>query len=165
MTSLCPPEELGNVKLHKILYFSDMFQFLKMGHPITGEQYLKQKFGPVARHLTATVNALVDDGLLRAEEVEYFGKSKKNYIALKPFDRKHLSKDDLEMLENVCDFVRGKSAKEISEISHNRAWELAELGEEIPYFTALQFVPDEMTETDIAWANETALNHASSPPF
>jgi uncharacterized phage-associated protein len=84
IASHCPTAELGNVKLHKILYFSDMLFYLHEGRPITGAEYIKQKFGPVAKHLTATVNELVADGLLACDEVEHFGVYKKNYIVFCP---------------------------------------------------------------------------------
>ena len=47
-----PVEELGRVKLHKILYFADMLHYAARGQPLTGVEYQKQPFGPAARHLT-----------------------------------------------------------------------------------------------------------------
>ena len=37
------------VKLNKLLYRADFEAFRLLGHPITGETYEKQEFGPVAR--------------------------------------------------------------------------------------------------------------------
>jgi uncharacterized phage-associated protein len=165
IASHCPPEELGNVKLHKILYFSDMMFFLHEGRPITGVDYMKQKFGPVARHLTASVGELVAEGALKVEEQEYFGLYKKNYIPTKPYRPNRLSEEEIELLKEVADYVRGKSAKEISEISHNAVWEAAELGETLPYFTALRLVPAEVNDSDREWAIESARNYATERPF
>lgn len=161
IASYCPPEELGNVKLHKILYFSDMLFYLHEGRPITGVEYLKQKFGPVARHLSQTVSALVAEGRLRVTETEYFGLYKKNYVPQQPFKPERLSPSELALLKEVADFVRGVSAKEISEFSHNAAWEAADLGEVIPYFTALRLVPLEVTDADREWAMGAAREHAA----
>jgi len=161
----CPQEELGNVKLHKILYFSDMLFFLHQGQPITGVEYLKQKFGPVARHLSAAVTSLAADGKIGVSETEYYGLYKKNYVSNLPFARERLSEEEVKLIKDVADFVRGKSAKEISEISHNAAWEAAELGEILPYFTALRLVPTEVTDSDRAWAIESARQHAGQRPF
>lgn len=163
IASRCPPEELGNVKLHKALYYSDMLHFLQEGRPLTGVDYLKQKFGPVARHLTATLNALASEGRLKIEEEEHFGLFKKSYVPLAAYVPKHLNDEERALIAEVVDFVRGKSAKEISDISHNAAWEMMELGEVIPYFTALRLVPDEVTEADRDWAVSTALEHATEP--
>jgi uncharacterized phage-associated protein len=164
IASYCPAEELGNVKLHKILYFSDMLFFLHEGRPITGVEYLKQKFGPVARHLTAAVSALVDEHKLEVVEKEYYGYYKKSYIPTSKYKRTNLSEDEIELIKDIADFVRGKSAQEVSEISHNAAWEAAEVGETIPYFTALRLVPAELTEADRQWGIETARQYASKRP-
>ena len=164
LASYCPPEELGNVKLHKILYFSDMLFFLHEGRPITGVEYLKQKFGPVARHLTAAITDLASEHKIEVVEKEYYGYYKKSYIPVSGFDRQHLSEDEVALLTDVADFVRGKSAQEISEISHNAAWEAAEIGEVIPYFTALRLVPTEFTEEDRNWGIEAAHQYADKRP-
>jgi uncharacterized phage-associated protein len=165
LTSHCPPEELGNVKLHKMLYFADMMNFLEEGRPLTGVDYLKQKFGPTARHLTSAIDELAREGSLLVREAEYHGFFKKDYVPTKSFASKRLSERELALLEDVADFVRGKTARQISEISHNAAWEAAELGEIIPYFTALQLVPVEVTDADRTWALETAKAHADARPF
>lgn len=162
LASHCPAEELGNVKLHKMLYFADMMNFLEEGRPLTGVDYLKQKFGPTARHLTAAVDELAREGRLAVREAEYHGFYKKDYVPTAPFKSARLSQREQELLRDVADFVRGKTAKQISEISHNAAWEAAELGEVIPYFTALQLVPVEITDADRAWAMETARAHAGT---
>ncbi len=165
LASYCPPEELGNVKLHKMLYFADMMNFLEEGRPLTGVDYLKQKFGPTARHLTSAVEELTRDGSLTVKEAEYHGFFKKDYVAAQPFKPSRLAEREVALLEEVADFVRGKTARQISEISHNAAWDAAELGEVIPYFTALQLVPVEVTDVDRAWALETAKIHANASPF
>ncbi len=165
LASHCPPEELGNVKLHKMLYFADMMNFLEEGSPLTGVDYLKQKFGPTARHLTSVVDELAREGRLLVRDAEYHGFYKRDYVVTDPRAPVRLSEREQQLLKDVADFVRGKTARQISEISHNAAWEAAELGEVIPYFTALQLVPVEVTEADRAWAKETAVAHAGARPF
>lgn len=165
LASYCPPEELGNVKLHKMLYFADMMNFLEEGRPLTGVDYLKQKFGPTARHLTSAVEELAREERLVVRENEHHGFFKKDYLVTPGFKPLRLAQREQALLRDVADFVRGKTARQISEISHNAAWEAAELGEVIPYFTALQLVPTEVTDDDRAWALETARAHASARPF
>ena len=50
----------------------------------------------------------------------------------------------------VCD---EHTARSIRKKSHDRAWELAEIGEHLPLYTALA-VPGELTEKDMQWADE-----------
>lgn len=165
LVAQCDAKQLGNVKLHKMLYFSDMLFFLDQGRPITGVEYLKQKFGPTARHLTAALRELKKDGHLREFEDTHFGYAKKTYQTLKPYQRTRLSEAEEHILSEVADFVRGKSAREISDLSHNAAWEAAEMGEVIPYFTALKLIPDEITDEDRDWAIDSARQHASASPW
>lgn len=165
LVALCEPRELGNVKLHKMLYFSDMLAFLNEGRPITGVEYLKQKFGPTARHLTAALRELEADGRISVSEDTHYGYAKKAYIELKPYTRTRLTETEEGMLRDVAQFVRGKSAREISDLSHNAAWEATAMGDVIPYFTALKLVPTEITEEDREWAIDSARKHASSAPW
>lgn len=163
IASHCPAAELGNVKLHKTLYYSDMLCFLNEGRPLTGVDYLKQKFGPVARHLTNALSALQEEGRIKVVDQDYYGFYKKTYIPTEEYRRDRLSEEEERLIREVADFVRGKSAKEISELSHNAAWESVELGEVIPYFTALRLVPTEINDSDRQWASEAAREYATEP--
>ena len=60
--------------------------------------------------------------------------------------------------------MRGKSATEISEISHNAAWDAADLGEVIPYQSVLMLVPVEIKDKDRQWALEAAQQYAREAP-
>lgn len=90
---------------------------------------------------------------------------KKDYVALRPYTRGRLTESEEAILQDVADFVRGRTAREISDLSHNAAWDAAAMGEVIPYFTALKLVPDEVTESDREWAIDSARQHAGSAPW
>jgi uncharacterized phage-associated protein len=155
------PEQLGNVKLHKILYFSDMFRYLESGQPITGVEYVKQKFGPTARHLTATLKSLEARGVLSVAEEEYFGFRKKLYACRQSYSRTSLSEDETAILDLFMEKVAALSAAEVSEISHDAAWESVPLGEVIPYSSIFRVIAPEIEEADVAWGEETATQYAS----
>ena len=148
----CNPSELGNVKLHKILYFSDMLMFMHSGKPLTGVDYIKQQFGPTARHLTSVVNELASSGALKVETRSYFGFEKKAYIALSKPAAGALGNDEIEIISDVIDFVCARSAREISELCHDLAWQMADMGERIPYAAVYGFQPAEITDEDRAAA-------------
>lgn len=154
--SNCAPEDLGNVKLHKILYFSDMMAFLGNGVPLTGVEYRKQQFGPTASHLSWAISQLTRDGRLRVEERDYFGYRKKDYISLASVKSGALSNEECQLLLDVIGFVCQKSAREISEISHDTAWHAARMGEVIPYYAAYGLLPAEVSDLDIDEAVEEA---------
>lgn len=141
----CTAEELGNVKLYKVLYFADMLTYMATFRPLTGVEYQKQKFGPVAKHLGCAVNELCKDGALHVQKREYFGFSKVDYISVRQPASGKLTNSEISLLNDVIDFVCARTAKEISELSHDAAWHKARIGETIPYEAAFGLEPVEIT--------------------
>jgi hypothetical protein len=166
----CPPEELGNVKLHKILYFADMLTYSGSGRALTGVEYQKQPFGPTAKHVSWALRELERDGALRIVERDYYGFKKKDFISLKSPSASSLTNAESHLLEELIGFVCSKTAREISEFSHNTAWEAAGMGETIPYFTVHGWEVTDVSDEDVAFGIEEArklrptlngLRHAS----
>ena len=54
----CNPRDFGAVRLHKVLYYSDMLHYLENGAPITGSRYRKRPFGPTCDHLLGVLAEL-----------------------------------------------------------------------------------------------------------
>lgn len=154
----CRPDELGNVKLHKILYFADMLHFLSVNKPLTGVEYQKQSFGPVARHLSWAINELCKEGALRVQKRDYYGFKKIDYFAVQSPSVSRLSNSEIALINDVIGFVCERSAKEISELSHMEPWKAAEIGETLPYPSAYGLLPSEATDDDI----EAAIAEARS---
>ena len=152
----CQTSELGNVKLHKILYFADMLMFMHSGKPLTGVDYIKQQFGPTARHLTWAINELAAEGALRVETRNYFGFEKKDFIAIVQPSANAFGTDEIQIMNDVIDFVCARSAQAISELSHDMAWQMAEMGERIPYAAAYGLQPPEVAQSDIDAAVDEA---------
>lgn len=142
------PSELGNVKLHKILYFADMLHFSDVGEPLTGVDYIKQKFGPTARHLGSVISELEREGKIRVEIRNYFGFEKKDYVVQSEPDRLLLGNAGIRLLDTVIAFARDRSASELSELSHDCAWQAADMGERIPYAAVFGWENAEITDED-----------------
>lgn len=51
----------------------------------------------------------------------------------------------------MCD---QNTARTISELSHTKAWELAEYGDELPYTSAFRLLPTQVSEDSFEWASE-----------
>jgi hypothetical protein len=153
----CPPERLGAVKLHKVLYFADMISFALSGRAVTGAEYRKRPFGPTCVPLLPVLREMENDGQLIIREDEYFGLTKKTYQPLVQADDNRLSKDEGDLLEAVIDFVCNQNtARSISEISHQLPWELAEFGETISYDTALLLFPSQPSPDAVEKVNKEA---------
>lgn len=149
------PTKLGKVRLNKSLYFSDMVHYLWRGLPLTGAEYVKQPFGPVAVALSDVVEELCQAGRIEVKRVERFGFAQWHLRSLVSVETNRISKEEVELLGDVTDFVCDHTANVISELSHGPAWESRSLQEVIPYESAYMMVPHgEITDLDVARARE-----------
>lgn len=155
------PSVLGAIKLNKILWYSEVIAFGRSGDSLTGETYVKQQFGPVPRHVLGIIEDLKAEGALVTREVEFYGKLKKKYIALKKPDITMFTADEISLVDSVIDVVCHKhTASSISMASHDAIWKLAEIGEEIPLYAALASELGEITEHDVKWAKRVLTETA-----
>ena len=76
----CEPSALGQVKLHKALYYLDMLSFLHTGRSVTGSTYKKRPYGPTNEHLQHTLKSMSRDGELEIKTVDYFGYPKCEFL-------------------------------------------------------------------------------------
>ena len=138
----CDPSDLGAVKLHKVLYYLDMVMYAHQREVVTGATYRKRPNGPMADQLLFTLRDMTQAGDLKVENANYHGFWKKEYQALVPEPEGILNSEELSMFDDVIDFVcRKNTAKSISDYSHALPWEMADMGGEIPYHTAMLLFP------------------------
>ncbi|HXW23418.1 MAG TPA: Panacea domain-containing protein [Xanthobacteraceae bacterium] len=149
----CGPAQLGAVKLHKVLYFTDMIYYANTGVPVTGATYRKSTFGPTCDQLLVTLSRMAREKALEVREVDYFGYRKKEYTALESPEIERLNETEITLLDEVIEFVCfNNTAKTISEFSHNRAWELARHGDILKYNSVFQIYPTEVSPETMDWA-------------
>jgi len=155
----CAEDDLGAVKLHKVLYYLDMLRYVHVGASVTGGRYRKRPFGPTNDRLVGLLSEMQNEGAIRIESTPYHGYVKKEYHPLQAPDLDRLSFDELALLDHVIDFVcRQNSAKSISDYSHNAAWEMADFGDEMPYRTAYLLYPNEVSSEAFDWAEKEFAN-------
>jgi hypothetical protein len=150
------PNKLGATRLNKILWFADMLHFTNTGLPMTGEAYVKNRFGPTPRHVLSIIEELETERALvvRHPELDH---EKRLFIApdAPPLDQ--FSPDEISLvdaiLHSICNHF---TAESISEATHDVIWQLAEIGEEIPYEAFLATDEGEVTDEDLNWAVEAA---------
>lgn len=153
----CSAAELGAVKLHKVLYFSDMIHYAAEGRPVTGAVYRKRPYGPTADFLLRAIDELQFEGRLSVEEQDYYGFNKKRFVSNLNRKPASISEEENQLVCDVIDFVcRNNTAKSISEFSHNKAWERTESGAEIPYYSAIELYPEDVSEEAMDWAAQEA---------
>ena len=137
---------LGNVKLHKALYYADFLTYLATMKPLTGADYQRQKFGPTARHLSAALLELQDEGRVSVHARDYFGYPKKVYQSRLLPQTNRLTDAERATIIEVLAFVCGLTASEISDFSHDEVWSSVRMGERIPYYASFALIPVEISD-------------------
>jgi hypothetical protein len=56
--------KFGSTKLNKALWFADARLYMITGRSITGEEYVREKYGPVPRHIMPIIRGLERDGAI-----------------------------------------------------------------------------------------------------
>lgn len=146
---------LGSIKLNKILWLSESFNYINTGKSISGEKYIKQKLGPVPRHILGVIGELIKEGSLEVNKVSFHGLQKTEYISHVYPDIHQFTPEEISRIDDFIDYVCDThTAKSISNFSHNNIWEAAMLGEEIPHYAMFALRCEELTEADIEWAKK-----------
>lgn len=149
-------ERYGSTRLAKTLFYADFLFYTKHGRSITGERYIRKPNGPVPDSLLNVRDQMERKRELIVKERDHLGFRQKRPIAIRPPDLSAFSGEEIAMVDYVLSLFEGKSATEVSELSHRfEAWQLANDGEEIPYFTAL-LSDGEPTPDDWELARELA---------
>jgi len=160
---LCKPDRLGAVKLHKVLYYSDMLTYLDTGKPVTGAEYRKRPFGPTCDAVLTVLDDLSRNGEISIEKVEYHGFLKKQFTLVSNPETNRLSESEKATLAEMVDFVcYNNSAKTISDFSHDMVWEMVEFGDIIPYHNAIHLIPNVPSREATIWAETEAKRIAPS---
>jgi uncharacterized phage-associated protein len=156
-------DELGAVKLNKILWYADMISYVNRGTPLTGSAYIKRQFGPVPREVLRALEELSDEGKMAVRDVPFFKNTKREFISLMEPDISRFKAQEIDLVANITHLIcHHHTAESISELTHDIIWELAEIGEEIPYYAVYGAPLGEITEEDVKWAKESiAKNEAA----
>lgn len=151
------PDQLGAIRLNKVLWFADVMAFQLDGKPITNEIYVKRQYGPAPKRVLHALNELQQDGCITVREPQYQFDSRK-FISLKDPDLRGLTHRERNLASAVLNGVLGHTANSISEMTHDNVWRAALEGEEIPLQATFASVPGEITEEVVAWAKDALAN-------
>jgi hypothetical protein len=128
------------------------------GRPITGAIYIREKFGPVPRPLVPIRQELVRERAIRVWKDRHYDRSVTRFQALRAPDNLTIfDREDLQTVDWWIEHIdKNHTAGSISEESHDYAWEIARMGEELPYhaiFATRMRVPD---KEEMEWARRRA---------
>jgi hypothetical protein len=124
----------GATKLYKVLWFADARQFVLTKKPITGAVYIREKYGPVPKDAMIARRELEKEGAIRVSKQGDLTR----IVALSKPDVSMFSSVELEIVDYWINHIdKEHTAASISDRSHDYAWDIAKMGEELPLFAIL----------------------------
>jgi hypothetical protein len=124
----------GAIKQNKLLFYCDFLAYLKLGKPITGQEYFALRQGPAPRYGERIRKEMVRD---REIAIQNTGGQTRT-VALREPKYKIFSSEEVALVTEVLQAYRASSGSELSEKSHRfTGWYLAKEKEPIPYAVAL----------------------------
>ena len=151
--------DLGAVKLTKSLVFSEAASLYLQGRTMTDAKIVKAPQGPVPDGYKDALKQLETDGKIKVTESDQFYEPTV-YISLKEPDMSGFSNKDLKIIsELAATCCNDFTAKALSKGTHNRFWEMVEMGKEIPlaaYLGPEDFEGPPLSEAELAELDQAA---------
>jgi uncharacterized phage-associated protein len=124
----------GAIKQNKLLFYCDFLAYLKLGKPITGQEYFALRQGPAPRYGERIRKEMVNAGEIAIQKTG----GQTRTVALREAKVKIFSPEEVALVTEVLQVYRSSSGSELSEKSHRfTGWYLAKEREPIPYAVAL----------------------------
>ncbi len=125
---------IGQTVLYKLLYFCDFDYYEKFEEQLVGAVYIKNRLGPTPIAFRKIVDEMITDEEIEEVKTKYFKYDQTKYLPIKKPNIDFLSAREIKHIDNVLGRLSGKSAKELSDLSHEDVpWITAEDGKPIDY--------------------------------
>jgi hypothetical protein len=137
----------GATKLYKVLWFSDARTFMVTGEPITGAEYIREKYGPVPRLAMPMREEMAREGRVKI----WMDNGQWRFKALLGPSMGRFSASERQTLDWWIKHIdEDHTAESISDESHDYAWEIAKMGEVLPYHAFLASRWRDPTDDELA---------------
>jgi uncharacterized phage-associated protein len=147
----------GSVILYKILYFSDHLAFGKLGQPITGADYMKEKHGPIPRTVYTAREELQAEGRLEIREIKHGRGTLHKPVAMATPDMTQFTDEEIALVDSVIERFRNSSTRKVRRASHVlHAWKAYNISDTIPYETVYISPDQRLTRKEIEIGQEVA---------
>jgi hypothetical protein len=137
-------------KLNKLLFYSDFLSYFRFGEPIAGLEYQRLPHGPAPKQLVPVREAMIKDGDLILQKVPFYDKQQHRCVPMRDPDLGKFKGRDIALIDALIQSLWAKTATEVSEISHQRAWRIAKDRESIPYEAIFLSDDDDLTDAELA---------------
>ena len=136
----CLPSGVPKTKLAKLLYLIDFRNFYEELESMSGVQYVRRAYGPVADGFFELTDDLNDKGEISVTPLDYAFMIKSNKFET---DESLLSEAEKSKISEICELWKDKKTQEIVEYTHQqKPWASCLDGEYIPYLLITQEEPE-----------------------
>lgn len=112
-------EFFGQIKLNKVLFFSDFTAFGRLGHTITGAEYQHLDEGPAARAMLPIQTRMQAANILVIEPRSIYAYSQNRPVSLRDPDLSDFSGEDIAIVDVWIDRLRPLTGTQTSKLSHD----------------------------------------------
>ncbi|MDX8453228.1 Panacea domain-containing protein [Mesorhizobium sp. VK9D] len=145
----------GATKLYKVAWFADARRFVLTGKSITGAPYIRQEHGPIPRDGMMVRADLEAEGSIRQWRDKVYDHEGWKFKALRPPKVGVFGDDEKALIDYWIGHVdKDHTASSISELSHNYGWEIARMGERIPFNSILAERIRDPNDEEMEWAKK-----------
>ena len=145
--------------LHRTLWQADGETYVRLGHALVGEDYVREVEGPRSIHLDAAIDELKREGRLETRPVQSDTEPDPQLIAHGAHEVTFLARDERKILDEVirnvvhaADWqVRDEGAGSEWAGARSPGWKAAAIGERISYQQHLLDQLSPLTEDDADW--------------
>jgi hypothetical protein len=147
----------GATRLYKVLWFSEARTYVLTGKPLAGASYIREKYGPVPREAVPISKELVREGAIKAWKDNYGDHDTWYFAALRLPDTSRFSETERRTVVDCINCIDDEhTAKSISDKTYEHAWEIAKVGEDLPFYAILVEWLREPTDEELQLAKELA---------
>jgi len=132
------PNGIPKTKLAKEVCLADFIWYYENNESMSGMEYRKRKFGPVADAFFSFIDEMEQDGIINCEILTSpTGKGKNTLLyslakTKMPFDK--LAEEEKTLIEQICKAWESAKPKKIIEFTHEQLpWKICRDDEVIPY--------------------------------
>lgn len=127
------PKNLGKVKLVKMLWFADREFMHKYYKPLTDLEYRKMPQGPMPTNIDKIIKSMEEQGIIHSFLVNKFGGyEQRSFTCLKEPNLDDFTSQEISILDEIIMQLYKKSAKQLSNQTHDELWESIEQGKIMP---------------------------------
>lgn len=148
----CEPSRLGATRLNKVMWFADLEHYRRTGRTVSGQtSYEKRQFGPVPNGILPALDALRNERAIHWRHEPTPAGARREFVWLEPADITDFTADEIDVVNEALEWVCGRSARTVSDMTHDALWDEVDLGAQI-HIGAASVTPGEVLPEDMEWA-------------